>query len=334
MIVKLGTVIDKAVPNNVASKTANKLIEVNHTIETFTFSYLQNGFKAAVALDKFAELTSKRGLAPEEAAKIAAKFSNDMFGGQNWYRTMNESSNQVFRTFGNKLITGSGMGVMRIILFAPDWKFSTFRSIYKALPGVSPKEEQKLYGKYLYKSAIYNGIIANAINLTLTGRSIFTNRDPTRVELSNDPNGSTMQVAKHLTEFPEAMKAPIQFASNALNPSMKNIAEMFANRQYISFKGSPAIVRPSDTTLETIRNVAAKAASVFIPITAQQLSDPGKALTGFVGMPIYGRTETQQQEDRLKNIRDRIANKQSLANRRGESLNSKALDELKNLLGF
>jgi hypothetical protein len=333
-ILALGKMVDKIVPGGIATKGAEKAIELGHALDTFTFGFLQNGFKISTALMKLEQLLAK-GVPEKEAAQIASSFANDIFGGQNWFRVMNSSSNAVLRNIGNSMITGSGMGWMRLLMFAPDWKFATFRSLFKALPGVADKDLQLLHAKYLLKSAILYAAVGDSLNYIATGHHVFENHDPTKIELG-EVNGrpQTMSLSKHFLEFFNFAKEPIQQMLNGLNPMIKLPFEIALNKEYLAFSGSPSMVHPSDTNLEVVGDVFRKFLSPFVPITMQQIGDPGRALTGFVGMPMGGQDADMQRKNAVKRKQDIVAQRQESAARRGESLNSKSLQSLLESLGI
>lgn len=330
MVMWLGKQVDRVVPGEIGTKFAHKLAEFNHANDAFTFGYVQNGFKINRALSIFEERLAA-GMDREAAAEIAAKASNDFFGGQDWFRTMNSSYNAVIRNFGNKMASGSGLGAMRILMFAPDWKFSTFRSVYKAFPGVSEKGEQVIYAKYLLKSAIYYATLGDAVNYLVTGHHFWENHDPSRIEIGKTARGypTSMHFSKHFMELPDFSKEPLKWMLSAVNPALKAPFEALLNVQYLSPSGSQPIVGESDSTSEAIQHVFGKFFQPFIPISMQQAEDPLRALAGFYGMPISGRTEEKETELRSKMRQEQKAKRALGHMHRGEdTLNKQAIQRI------
>lgn len=331
-VLKAAQFVDRFLPGEIAGKGAVKLETLNHTIDAFTFSFLQNSLKFGVGLAKFEELIGK-GLQQEEAAKFAATFTNDIFGGQNWFRTMNSSLNHTVRVFGNKLITGEGLGWMRIIAFAPDWTFSTFRSAYKALPGVSEKELGSLYRRYLAKSAIIYAALGSAVSLALTGKTIFQSHDPLRVEIGQNNDGSpiTMRLAKHQTEAFELLQDPRKRILSIISPLVKMPLETVTGVQYF---GGPPISGPADTTAQRIGSYIKKFTEPLIPISLQGANDPVKTLAGVYGFPVYGKTDEEKAEAKQERKANRKASVAEARYHKGESRNARAVDAILEYLGI
>lgn len=327
VILDLGKKMDNLVPGGFGTKTAEKISEFNAAIDTFTFGYVQNSFKVMTALTEFEKLIAK-GVDIENAARMAASYANDIYGGQNWFRLLNESMNQTIRNFGNRMLAGGGFGWMRILLFAPDWKFSTVRSLYKAFPGVAEKDLQILHAKYILRSAIYYAAVANTVNLLMTGHHFWENHDPTRVQIGTGPTGNPIyaHINKHGMELPDFVKNPQKFILGAINPPVKMPFEFLMDQQYMTTKGGPELVKESDSLLKQMGSVFAKILSPMVPISMQHASDPVNALFGFYGIPIEGagaeETLRRREEGRRERRVDRyIARLQKMP----ESLNAAAI---------
>lgn len=327
VILDLGRKMDNLVPGGFGTKTAEKISEFNAAIDTFTFGYVQNSFKVMTALTEFEKLIAK-GVDIENAARMAASYANDIYGGQNWFRLLNESMNQTIRNFGNRMLAGGGFGWMRILLFAPDWKFSTVRSLYKAFPGVAEKDLQILHAKYILRSAIYYAAVANTVNLLMTGHHFWENHDPTRVQIGTGPTGNPIyaHINKHGMELPDFVKNPQKFILGAINPPVKMPFEFLMDQQYMTTKGGPELVKESDSLLKQMGSVFAKILSPMVPISMQHASDPVAALFGFYGIPIEGAGAEETLRRREEGRRERRVDRYiSRLQKMPESLNAAAI---------
>lgn len=62
---------------------------------------------------------------------MAASFTNDLYGGLNYYKIANEFQSRWLRELALQAVSPSGRLVMRLALFAPDWTISTTRAFVK-----------------------------------------------------------------------------------------------------------------------------------------------------------------------------------------------------------
>lgn len=285
---RVAEVIDRTLPvSGAASTAAHAISRFNGALDQFTFGYLQTGFKLAVGLDAYEGLLVK-GVEKRRAARTAASYANDIFGGLDWFRVANDVTSRIGRELAYGFFNPNGRRWMQMLMFAPDWTFSTFRAAYKALPGaVDDPALAALHRRYLVKSAIYYLTIANALNFITAGHSIFENENPTRVQLAD---GRTMQFSKHFNEPFEWLRDPIQTADNKLGFYPRAAVELGTGKEYIS----------AHDAAPDIESRAATIASMFLPISAQQGLAGGGASSalGLVGMPIYGKTPEQKLEAR------------------------------------
>ena len=307
--------IDAILHINRFKKISEEIETTSKALEFYTFAYMQNGFKIETALTKMGELINK-GIPAERAAAAAASFTNDVFGGIDWFRMFNESSSVFMRKLGNSLATGPGRAGMQIVMFAPDWTFATFRSLYKTLPGVVDDPAlASLHRSYLIKSALYYFTVANAINVAFTGHGVWQNKDPTRIDLGN---GKTMQFSKHFMEFPEWFKKPAQTFINKLGSPAKFIAEEVLNMDYLVATGNPPPIRlKSNSFLENMEQELEHLVKKWSSISIQQAGNPVQFTLSFLGMPLYGAEDedvaahkTQGKLERKAGRREAIERKQ------------------------
>jgi hypothetical protein len=288
-LTRFADVADKVLPLSAASAAARSVARFNHAIDQFTFGTLQTGFKIITGLDAYERLL-KKGMPKEAAARMAASYANDIYGTLDWFRVANDVTSRIGRDVAYGFFNPNGRRWMQLLLFAPDWTLSTFRAAYKALPGATDDPAlAALHRRYLAKSAVYYLTIANGINLITAGHSVFSNENPTRVQLGD---GRTMQFSKHFMEPFEWLRDPVQTADNKMAFLPRTSVELGTGKEYVS----------AHDAAPDIKNRAELIARSFLPIYAQQgLAGGGaESALGLVGMPIYGKTASQKREAKLE----------------------------------
>jgi hypothetical protein len=280
----VSNVVDKALPGKMSSAEGFKqLQDFNTGIHQFTFEYVQTGFKVRTALSAYERLIGK-GYTHEQAVKAAASFVNDIYGGQNWVQLANSAQSDIMHRLANFMLSPSGRRMNQLLMFAPDWTVSTFRSAYKALPGAAETPElAHLHRNYMLKASISYMLMAWMLNYAAVGHSIFENKDPTKVDLGD---GMKLTLSKHFMDPINILKDPVQEAANKLAAGPRAVAQFLTGKEYIG-KGAP------DITPWTIPGAATAAAmgKSLIPIPAQGLLsgvDPIRMAMGFLGLPESG----------------------------------------------
>jgi hypothetical protein len=264
--------------NNIVNMPGLKQLgQLEHGLNQFTFGYLQTGMKISTALMEMERLIGK-GVPREDAARMASSYSNDIFGGLDWYRVATDTQSGVLRTMLMSAAGQRGRPMMQLLMFAPDWTFATIRAAAKALPGFAEKEVSQMHRKYMLKAAMYYLIVANGINMWQTGHSLFQNRDPTRIELKD---GRTMQFSKHFMEPMQWLRDPETTAENkgafpvrlALDIHDRNQAEKMHR------KAPPGSFEQD--VLQTL-----------LPFSIKNMVENGftaEDMLSTVGMPVYGK---------------------------------------------
>ena len=290
---RISRTIDTVTRIPIAGTAAKGIQKFNHAMDKITFDWLQSGFKLSTALSQY-ETLLQRGVAKEEAARLASSYTNDLFGSLDWFRVANETQSQIGRDVAYAALNPNSRRYLQFLLFAPDWTLSTFRAAYKAMPGAvdSPYLAQ-MHRNYLLKSALYYLTIANGVNYATTGHSVFTNRDPLRVEISP---GKTMQLSKHFNEPMEWLRDPQQVMLNKLGYYPKNIGEILTNREYLSAHGAaPPLDSIPMHMLESMLPIGVK----------QMMQGPSvQGISGFFGVPIYGKPTEERRAQRAETRRE------------------------------
>ena len=254
-------------------------------LDKVLWEYVHPTFKAGAGMamaEKMIAKSGKRGITREQALKDAASFTNDIFGGLDWYRMADNVSNKYGRDIAMALTSPSGRRFLQIGLLAPDWTIATARAMFKAIPGVSEAAVRQAHQGYVLRSALLYLTVAEGLNMHFSGHHLWENEDPTMVDLGD---GRKLQLSKHFMEPIHWMTKPGQQALNKLGYVPSEPLKQIMGTEYLSVKGAP----PMDTSaLGRVKH----AAKGFAPITSQQAMAQGlgPAALGFVGLPVYGRT--------------------------------------------
>lgn len=282
-------VINKRLPLRLTGLgyAAKALAKIDKAAEHLTFGFLQTGFKINVASSEFERLVGK-GLEPARAAKLAASYTNDIFGSLDYYRVATDTDSHIMRKLGTASLNQNARRVLQLVMFAPDWTMATFRTLAKAMPGgATDAEMMQMHRRYLIKSAIYYMTFANALNYQFSGHSVFSNKNPTRVDMGD---GRTMQFSKHDTEPLEWLRDPVNTAANkeAFLPAT-------FNKLYRTHTDAAMRHKPEPTPVEDAKMLG----EGMMPISLQQFVQNGMSvedLSGALGMPIYGKSKDVKKE--------------------------------------
>lgn len=265
-------------------------------LNRFTWEYMHTAGKLQLWQHFYTNIKAKHPELPDHLiGEEVSKFVNNTLGGLNWLQIANDTQNKVFKDVLFKLLKKENRPWSNVILFAPDWTVSTLRSFTQSLPkelmkpknwqlreGVKgfmdPKNANDLARRYVLFTAIGYTTLYNALNMAFTGRPIWTNEDPTRLDLND---GTTMQLAKHSMEFLHWLLHPIQTGVNKLGYVPKTIVNLAS--PYVSSVGDVA-----KTIIEPMLPFQVNAA-----IKAPRGEKLKRAAASFVGTPIYGQTKKQ-----------------------------------------
>jgi hypothetical protein len=306
-----------------------KAVQVTQKVmNAFLWSVVQPTFKTAVAMAALEKtLKDRPQLTRGQAAKAASSFTNDIFGGLDWFRIADGTQSKIGRDLALAVTSPSGRRFMQIMALAPDWTIATARTMAKAIPGISRREIAALHQGYVVQSALLYFSIAEGLNLKFSGHHIWQNEDPTMVDLGD---GRKLQLSKHFMEPIHWLVSPAQQAWNKLGYVPKEVAEQLFNKEWMSLKGGkmsgPEMV-PGGGLLD--RRRVTHAFGGLAPITGQQAFTQGvtPALSGFFGFPIYGKTDEQYVQDageRAKEAGKDVSKAEDRAKKRRERAKQKA----------
>ena len=218
-----------------------------------TWDYMHTGQKLSIANHFFSKIKARNPNIPDETIrKEVADFVNNTFGGQDWLEVADQVKNKYARAFAMKAAGIQGREWAQIALFAPDWTVSTLRAVTTALPkelskpqnwelrkGVegffNPKTQGDLARRYVFNTMVSWLILLNGMNMAFSGRPIWTNKDPTRVDLGD---GTSIQPAKHSMEAAEWLRDPNKTFGNKLGFWPKALITLTTGKSYPSDRKS------------------------------------------------------------------------------------------------
>ncbi|CAB4135452.1 hypothetical protein UFOVP1078_18 [uncultured Caudovirales phage] len=307
--------------------------------DKITWDYLHTGGKLMTAeayLSKARENAAKEGKPFDETAarKEIVSFVNKSFGGLNWFQEARPSRtpsgapeqannivSQTYKKFSDQMAMAAyspeGRKGLQILLFAPDWTISTIKAFTAALPkelnptkwhpiegikGMATPSTKADYARlYQFKTALTYLTLINGINLAVSGRNVWENKDPTRIEY---PDGTSMQAMKHAMEPYHWISDPDKTLTNKLGFVPKAVAVGVTGLEYAS-PYAPKMLDPSAV------NRAKAIASMALPFQASAaISAPkgegvNRALLGTIGLPVYGQTKEQRKENNAERAKQK-----------------------------
>jgi hypothetical protein len=320
-------VLDHSIPG--AGNLVKGFAAANHAFDNFMWGRLHAGLKLQLFADKVAEMElnnakafaknpEKYPLIPREKIdEMAASFVNDIFGGLNWQRLALEPATRWGRTLAQIAYSPSGRRLMRLALFAPDWTISTSRAFLKASgsralgyePGTgvrglfSPQTTADLHRQYLIRSAFWYAVIGDALNYAFTGKPIWENKDPTRIDFGD---GRTMQWSKHTMEPVHWLTEPLKQGINKLGYIPKEMLNQLFGTEYLAPHEDRTGSVVAGPKMKSGRLVHAAKGFSPIGITQQiEAGDTASGLSGMAGVPIYGKTREQREQDRYQRMLER-----------------------------
>ena len=322
------SMIGKYGPKTRALESSMSTVE-KYTLQQFdkyTWDYLHTGIKLMVAdayLDRARIDAAKAGKPfDENASRVEiSKFVNNSFGGLNWYDAARQTQNEFAKRMALAAYSPEGRRALQVLLFAPDWTLSTIRAFTAALPkGLNPTKWKPIEGVkgmmtptteadyarlYQFKTVLTVLTLVNVANLIASGRPIWENKDPTRVEF---PDGTSMQSMKHAMEPAHWIMDPIKTLSNKLGFIPKAAIIGIAGTEYASPQ-APKIIPPDITGVSSIDSSLGRGQAILkgtLPfqvsaaIEAPEGEGAKRALLGTLGFPLYGGTKEQKKEKRIE----------------------------------
>ncbi|MCZ6804231.1 MAG: hypothetical protein O7D86_09940 [Proteobacteria bacterium] len=314
--------------------TAQGVEKINRTIDNIMWDKIATGSKLAVFMKEYEKAIlrnikqhqnnpSKYRLKDKDIlARDIAEFTNDAFDGLNWRRLAEGVNNKYGRDFAMAINSPSGRRVMQLLLFAPDWTIANIRILGKALPGLSRSPEQaRLHRLYLARGALMFATVASGINYMFTGRPIWENEDPTKVDLGD---GRKMVFSKQFVEPYHWLTEPGKTLLNKMGVLPKEGLTQALGKKYLNPGYSPPMFPRDATTGEEATARLQHAGSNLVPIFIQQIYEQGHRewralrdiqsteernnMTESVAKPLEAPEEDSQDKDLLtkNNYKDNI----------------------------
>lgn len=320
----LGKWADQVVPYGGAP--IRGLENINRSIDHLMWSRLHAGLKLNTFAKEVERLTTNNTAAhmrdprmplksAEDIDKIAASYTNDVFGGINWRRVAEEAKTAWGRDFKLSAMSPQGRRILQLAMFAPDWTVSVSRSFLKQFtaPGsglkglIKPTELADLHRRYYIRNALFWATAGDGLNYALSGHHIWENGqyhqghiDWTMIDMGD---GRYIPWNKHSMEPAHWAMNPFQEAANKLGYIPAEGIEQVTGKQYISASGhAPAM----DITMAGRTEHAIKHAMPFAiqkpDISPESIEAAG---SGAMGWPIYGTSDERRAELKLQKARER-----------------------------
>lgn len=301
--------LDNIIPGS--GKLPDAVKAINKASDKFIWENVHTGLKGMTFMNVYERL--QRSWAKErlnnpnakvpsndDLARTAASFTNDIFGGLNWRRLADDAQTKWGRSLALAMASPAGRRLSQVLLFAPDWTYSTIRSFVKAagqgsgIKGLlKPKELADLHRQYIIRSSFIYLTLYNALNVALSGHPIWDNKDPLMVDLGN---GEKMQANKHFLETPHMLMNPAKFALGKLGTAPSEVLDQLFHRDYLTPEGGPPM---QGGRVE-------HAASRLLPFALEGGQNQGtpEKLMSALGFPIYGMTEENKRKLRAQRRRE------------------------------
>ena len=200
-------------------------------------------------------------------ARLAAQFTNDAFGGQDWFAMTRRVQTPIFKKLAQTMYAPGSRGYMQLLMFAPDWTISNIRILGKALPAFERNSDaRRMYGYYFARSAIMYATLGTALNYIFSGHSQLENKDPTRIDLGN---GDVLTFSKQLMEPFHWITDPQKTGLKKIGSLPRGVIELLTNKQYLTTGWAPSITTKDDTAIEKAIKIGGKAGEKFLPIWLQ-----------------------------------------------------------------
>ena len=200
-------------------------------------------------------------------ARMAAQFTNDAYGGQDWFALTRRVQTPIFKSLAQTMFQPGSRGYMQLLMFAPDWTISNLRIIGKSLSAFENNTDaRRLYGYYFARSAFIFAVFGSVLNYIFSGKSLLENKDPTRIDLGD---GNVLTFSKQLMEPFHWITDPQKTALKKIGSLPRTVTEILTNKQYLTTGYSPSINTKDDSAIEKALNIGGQAGQRFLPIWLQ-----------------------------------------------------------------
>ena len=253
----------------------------------------------------------------KEIHRQAAIATNDMYGGLNWMQLYKDTADPLLKELKANLYNPKGRRYLQLMLFAPDWTTANFRVLTRAMPGLNQnKMSRKLYQAYALRAGIILATGGSALNYMFTGKMLWDNDDPTRIDLGN---GYSLTLSKQYFEPFHWAVNPVKTALSKQGSFLKMSEQFFFNKQYLTSPWPSPISKADLLSLERVRDYSGAAAITMVPFGFRKIVEKimdGNKITvqdaaGFLlsnlGHPMYRNPKKPRYPGYIE-IRDKIFN--------------------------
>lgn len=295
LVTPLSNKLGKPSPGvKLARKLTDPLQErfINH-LDRFTWDYMHTAGKLQLWQHYVTNITTRHPEIPSHLVeREVAEFVDYTLGGLNWLDIANKTQTKLLRDSLFWLLKKQNRYLANVALFAPDWTLSTIKAFTSGLPKellkpknwelrkglkglTDPTTHSDLARRYALFTMVAWGTLYNGIQYAITGKSIFDNKDPTRLDLGD---GTTMQAAKHSMEVVHWVSDPFKTFFNKLGYFPKTILDIYKdpNKDFLNVAGH--IVKPF------------RPFSVSAAIEAPIGDTVKRGVASTIGLPISGQT--------------------------------------------
>ena len=253
----------------------------------------------------------------KEIHKQAAIATNDMYGGLNWMQLYKDTVDPMLKDFKANAYSPKGRRYQQLLLFAPDWTTANARVIGRSFPGLNgDKMSRSLYQAYALRASVILAVGGSALNYAFTGKMLWENDDPTRIDLGN---GQSLTLSKQFFEPFHWAVSPVGTLISKQGSFIKMAESMFFNKQYLNSPWPSPISKADRISLERVRDYAGFATMSMVPFGLRKIveaiadgdkitvQDAAGFLLSNVGHPMYNNPNKPKYPGYIK-VRDKIFN--------------------------
>ena len=277
---------------NLIYKATQPARMVQKALDHMTWEITHDGLKYLAAQKKLEMARLNFPDVPDAVhMKEISKNINNTFGGLDWFSVAREGNSKLSEKIKMAAYSPEGRMGLQVLMFAPDWTMSTVRAVTHALPEkafapatwdlsaglqglLHPLTEGDYSRQYMARFAFTSLTLANGLNVALSGKYIWENKDPFTIDLGD---GTFLSPFKHAAEFYHWATDFDKTFYNKLGWLPKQLTEAAYD------------IRKDTPLQERLKNFAKGTA---VPFTGSSAADPrrtpGESASAFVGMPITG----------------------------------------------
>ena len=272
-----------------ATEPARKIQKV---LDHMTWEITHDGLKYLAAQKRLEMARINHPDIPDAVhMKEIATNINNTFGGLDWFSVAREGNSKFSEKIKMAAYSPEGRMGLQVLMFAPDWTMSTVRAVTHALPKeafapstwdlsqglqglLHPLTEGDYSRQYMTRFALTSLTLANGLNVALSGKYIWENKDPFTIDMGD---GTFLSPFKHAAEFYHWITDFDKTAYNKLGWVPKQLTEAAYD------------IRKDTPMQERLKNLVKGTA---IPFTGSSSTDAkrtaGEAALGFFGMSVTG----------------------------------------------